>query len=108
MPVIIEPTRPRRVQRKRTKGWKMPANTVYVGRPSKWGNPYKIGDIIMNERINASRAVKLYFAALHNHSHPPHCYVEEVKKELRGRNLACWCPLNILCHADILLEMAND
>lgn len=34
---------PQRIQRKRTKGWKMPENTVYVGRPSKWGNPFTIG-----------------------------------------------------------------
>lgn len=34
--------RPARIQRKRTKGWKMPEGTVYVGRPSKWGNPYSI------------------------------------------------------------------
>lgn len=36
---------PRRIQRKRTKGWKMPENTVYVGRPTKWGNPWRVGDV---------------------------------------------------------------
>ena len=35
---------PQRVQRRRTKGWRMPENTVYVGRGSKWGNPYVIGE----------------------------------------------------------------
>lgn len=34
--------KPKRIQRKRTKGWKMPENTVYVGRGSKWGNPYYV------------------------------------------------------------------
>lgn len=33
----------KRIQRKRTKGWRMPENTVYIGRGSKWGNPYKVG-----------------------------------------------------------------
>ena len=33
---------PTRVWRKRTAGWRMPANTVYVGRGSRWGNPFKI------------------------------------------------------------------
>jgi hypothetical protein len=33
---------PRRIQRQRTKGWRMPANTAYVGRPSKWGNPFAL------------------------------------------------------------------
>ena len=35
---------PKRIQRKRTKGWRMPADAIYVGRPTKWGNPDKIGD----------------------------------------------------------------
>lgn len=30
----------KRIQRKRSKGWKMPDNTIYVGRPTKWGNPF--------------------------------------------------------------------
>ena len=33
---------PRRIQRKRTKGWRMPEGAVYVGRPTKWGNPYPV------------------------------------------------------------------
>ena len=32
----------KRIQRKRVKGWKMPENTVYVGRPTKWGNPFRV------------------------------------------------------------------
>lgn len=34
---------PRRIQRSRTAGWRMPPGAVYVGRPSKWGNPYRVG-----------------------------------------------------------------
>lgn len=33
---------PERVQRKRTKGWRMPANTIYVGRPTHWGNHWVV------------------------------------------------------------------
>lgn len=33
---------PRRIQRKRTTGWRLPPNTVYVGRPTKWGNPARV------------------------------------------------------------------
>ena len=33
---------PKRIQRKRTAGWRMPENTVYVGRPTRWGNPYPV------------------------------------------------------------------
>ncbi len=82
---------PCRIQRKRTKGWRMPSNTVYVGRPSKWGNPYKAGQPIGLYKAWVQVASGLDFA------------------ELRGKNLACWCPLNTPhCHADVLLELANS
>jgi len=42
----------KRVQRKRTKGYKMPENTKYVGRPTKWGNPFRV------EELGAEEAVK--------------------------------------------------
>lgn len=35
--------KPKRIQLRRTKGWRMPPNTVKVTRPGKWGNPFKIG-----------------------------------------------------------------
>ncbi len=35
---------PARIQRKRTKGWKMPRNTIYVGRGTQWGNPFTIAE----------------------------------------------------------------
>lgn len=38
---------PRRIQRQRTKGWRMPDGAIYVGRPSKWGNPYRVGGIVV-------------------------------------------------------------
>ncbi len=36
--------------------------------------------------------------------YPP---LEEIRAELRGKDLACWCPLDGPCHADVLLEIAN-
>ncbi len=38
------PAFPRRIQRKRTKGWRMPEGAVYVGRPTVWGNPFALDD----------------------------------------------------------------
>lgn len=38
---------PKRIQRKRTKGWRMPEGAFYVGRPSKWGNPYRAADVLL-------------------------------------------------------------
>ena len=68
---------PQRIQRNRTRGWRMPENAVYVGRPGPWGNPYTIS--AMQQRIG----------------------------KLAGWDLACWCPLDQPCHGDVLLEIAN-
>ena len=88
---------PIRIQRKRTKGWKMPPNTVYVGRPTKWGNPFIIG-----RDGNVETCVEKYRLLREMHKHLTNY------SELRGKNLACWCPLDKPCHADILLKLANE
>jgi hypothetical protein len=101
--------KPHRVQRKRTKGWKMPPNTVYVGRPTKWGNPFKIGsywkDAIDGSGIIKSRAEAV--DAFRDFVRLNPLWLKEVKDTLKGKNLACWCPLDRPCHADVLLELAN-
>lgn len=69
---------------------------IYVGRPSIWGNPFKIGpDGTRDEVIEKYRAWLL-------------AQPELMSKlpELRGRHLACWCA-PLACHADVLLELAN-
>lgn len=38
--MATDPHAPTRIQRKRTKGWKMPEGAIYVGRPTQWGNPW--------------------------------------------------------------------
>lgn len=91
----------KRIQRKRTKGWRMPKNTIYVGRPTKWGNPFKIGKDGLN---NIEKVLEAYELAT------------RVKvgqgwldlTELKGKNLACWCPLDKPCHVDILLKYVNQ
>ena len=90
---------PRRIQRKRTKGWRMPPGTVVVSRPSKWGNPYLVRDA--RHFRTAEEAVDCYREAL------PRRLDLDVA-ELRGKNLACWCSLDKPCHADVLLELANS
>lgn len=71
----------------------MPANTVRVARPSKWGNP-----CVMRSESDRASAVAWFEAHV-----APKLPVEE----LRGKNLACWCRLDQDCHADILLRLAN-
>jgi hypothetical protein len=100
---------PKRIQRKRTKGWRMPAGAVYVGRlPSGlagWGNPYIVGDLLNGGNLTPEEAVEHFRRALIEgrlqHS------VAKVRRELAGKDLACWCPLDQPCHADVLLEVAN-
>lgn len=130
---MFEPTtKPVRIQRKRTKGWKVPENAIYVGRPTKWGNPfvcYQDGHTGYDRHSTAPEIAVASFRSLLTKqeswsSIPPSKWprgkipaqwttVGEVKEELRGKDLVCWCPLvdkdgnPVPCHADILLEIAN-
>lgn len=98
---------PVRIQRKRTKGWKMPEGAVYVGRPGKWGNPFKVGshDRRTGGTMDAETAVERYLDLFVR----GRLSVTEAdaRHELRGKSLACFCPLDKPCHADVLLEIAN-
>lgn len=81
----------------------MPANTIYVGRPTVWGNPFVVGaELIGGKKLTAEKAVALYRQYAHATFN-----AGDVQACLRGKNLACWCPLGRPCHADVLLEMAN-
>ena len=99
---------PQRIQRKRTKGWRMPANAVYVGRPTKWGNPIDYRDCDPEtgpEGWARGVAVDLFKERLL--AGELKITPENVRYELRGKDLACWCPLDQPCHADVLLKIAN-
>ena len=91
---------PIRIQRKRTKGWQMPENTVYVGRPSIYGNEFDY------QKLGREEAVMQYTAWIENHI-KNNTYIAKIVAELRGKNLACWCKLDQPCHADVLLRKAN-
>ena len=115
---------PKRIQRKRTKGWVKPDNCVNVARPSRWGNPYQIKpvrrDIVMKwmvfspdsyvdtefdtEADAASVAIDLFSELIDNelNANP------NALDELRGKNLMCWCAEDAACHADVLLKRANE
>lgn len=93
--------RPVRIQRERTKGWKMPEGAVYVGRPTKWGNPYRLTpDKSLGQIVREYR--EMISGNLWTSLTKP-----EIKEQLRGKDLVCWCPLDRPCHADVLLEIAN-
>ena len=107
---------PKRIQRQRTKGYRLPPNAVYVGRPTKWGNPFRAGmyNVTLGREINSrADAVRVFRERLEAHSaffapgHFDHTTVAQIRDELRGKDLVCWCPLDQPCHADVLLEWAN-
>ena len=90
---------PERIQRKRSKGWRLPPNTVCVSRPGKWGNPFSQCTQADNAAVFRSFALDNTLAAVRLR--------ETARRELRGKNLACWCKPGTPCHADTLLEIAN-
>lgn len=119
---------PKRIQRQRTAGFRMPDGVVYVGRPSKWGNPIDLSDVAAQypsvSLFGIATMVVRDFAVLarrgslsfpnwrfaDGHRSPvewTYPTVDEIRAELAGRDLACWCPLDQACHADVLLELAN-
>jgi Domain of unknown function (DUF4326) len=80
----------------------MPEGAVYVGRPTKWGNPFLVG---MDG--TATDCVAMYRERIGKNvwAGPDR---KSIEAELRGKDLACWCPLDQPCHADVLLEVANS
>jgi hypothetical protein len=101
----------------------MPEGAVYVGRPSKWGNPFRVvsagnrfwtvvddNDVDYREphtgwadkSYAVLKSVRLFYMDVKGKlaPYPP-------LSDLRGKDLVCWCPLDEPCHADVLLELAN-
>lgn len=120
---------PIRIQRKRTKGWRMSKGAVYVGRGTIWGNPFRIAvdrsaaeavetyrrwlafgkltpdelreaEIWWTNMLSRKRFDRNVFASDRESLHGS-------MSKLKGKNLSCWCPLDQPCHADVLLEVAN-
>ncbi len=91
---------PARVQLRRTRGWRKPRAAVVVARPSRWGNPFRLG--VDGDR---DECVARYRQALLGGQLP--FSIADVRHELAGRDLACWCPHHLACHADVLLDIAN-
>lgn len=127
---------PRRIQRQRTRGWRMPEGAIYVGRPTKWGNPFRVttggptygtvygpgwldghpncayisaGGIApaIRQHLQAD-ACRLYRQAIEQHTSWMPITIDDIRHELAGHDLACWCRPDWPCHADVLLELANQ
>jgi hypothetical protein len=73
---------------------------VYIGRPTKWGNPFKISPSMTREQV-----VHAYRRWIMD---PAQAQLrDDARRELRGKVLVCWCAPRP-CHGDVLLEIAND
>lgn len=106
---------PERIQRKRTRGWRMPAGAVYVGRPTLWGNPFddaeSFGRWLVAGEIGLSSLRDQHWFPWTPESNRRlgvlrNAILERIG-DLRGKDLVCWCGLCESCHADVLLELAN-
>lgn len=112
---------PKRIQLKRTKGWRMPAGAAKVDRATRWGNPFRVDDCREagyrgTDAELAARCVDAFEAWLGpfwrtnwdgSESEAARARILEGLPHLRGKDLACWCPLDRPCHADVLLHLAN-
>jgi len=116
---------PVRVQLSRKKGWKLPPNTVKVDRATMWGNPFLVvpqTDAGWREIAQSQDTSFRCFTAAEAVARYEYLLLEVTRRgggrlfaldimdnihKLRGKHLACWCPLNEPCHADVLLRLAN-
>ena len=118
---------PERVQLSRRKGWKMPPNTIKVARPGPWGNPFRVGGHFMVGDPDFGGFFQMAWCESFKPDPPKFTKIADAAmaveffkrlvaigfynrriSELRGKNLACWCALDQPCHADVLLEIANQ
>lgn len=112
---------PGRIQLRRTKGWRKPEGAIVVARPSKWGNPFRVVENQFGWYLDDGGALfaiggEVFYPSP---SEARAAAVDEFKHwlgmgmaypdptELAGHDLACWCPPDQPCHADVLLELAN-
>jgi len=121
-----DPEQPKRLQRRRTKGWRKPEGAVYVGRPGRWANPFRVGapceePLFRNAIINGAPLARR--GVVEDRAHAVELFTfwlmakvpytsADVRRELAGRDLMCWCPIPAdgepdRCHAAVLLAIAN-
>ncbi|MEU2350670.1 DUF4326 domain-containing protein [Modestobacter sp. NPDC049651] len=110
----------RRIRLSRARGWRKPPDAVVVARPSRWGNPFTIADVLAaceaaTPAAGRALVVERFADAVRRGpdspwwtpEHADHlAWIRAHVTELAGRDLACRCPLDGPCHADVLLDLA--
>ena len=105
--------KPKRIQMSRKKGHSIAGIAINVARPTKWGNPFNWTDVedIYTDTERRKMAVTDFEEWLEGKFSDiligKRSQILEDLPELEGKNLACWCPLDQPCHADVLLALAN-
>ncbi|WP_406365220.1 DUF4326 domain-containing protein [Streptomyces sp. NBC_00645] len=117
---------PARIERRRAKGWRAPHGAVYVGRGTRWGNPYVVAQLGQDHAVVDSHTSGVIFAdRSETEARRVACnwyrawlssqpgLLAAVRRQLSGHDLMCWCPLPEPgqpdhCHAAVLLARAND
>lgn len=102
----------KRIQRSRKAGWRKPENTVNVTRPGKWGNPfnwqaYKYYQVSPGGKPNSPKLCKELSVKDFKRTLTPE-KIASIKRELKNKDLMCWCKESDPCHGDVLLEIANS
>lgn len=111
---------PKRIQMSRQHPWRAEnPDAVIVARPSKWGNPFAVvkdghywgvkppGYANTEQSSRRIHKIDALAVAVSYYRCDAVFHVAEIRAELAGKDLACWCPLDQPCHADVLLEIAN-
>lgn len=106
-----------RIQRKRSKGFKLPDNCICISRGTKWGNPFTVSELGRTEAIRRFKECLLKPAMAYRYF----CYMEETitqtnrfrwmaehLQDLRGKDIACFCSTDEDCHGDVLIELLNE
>jgi len=110
----LTPT-PVRLRRSRAKGARLVSPNglpvVCVTRGTKWGNPFyvtsNIGQVVRDQYAVETRAFAVSMFERYLREGKLDFTADDVRRDLAGKNLACWCPPGGPCHADVLLELAN-
>lgn len=106
---------PERIQLKRSKGWRMPDNTVKIDRTTRYGNPFEVSEDDAGWNIKGPDFTR---SGLRSKAEASTIAVDAYRQwaeagnvpdvgALRGKNLACWCPVDGACHGNVLLQLAN-
>lgn len=109
---------PKRLRLAHYRGYRMPAGAVNCSRRTRWGNPWIVqsgsgffsvakGLAVAGDFSTESAAHEAAAGLYRAHAESTPQLLVDIQAKLAGRDLACWCPPDLACHVDVLLELAN-